>query len=307
MIPIGSDDPARKQKSPVLNVNGRFLTRQVTGVERVAQNMVDAIIEVLAERRSEKGIRLLLPSMRSSPALLQPRHSCQHGVTGGQFWEQFELPFRAGGDWLYSPCNLAPVLRRRSIVTIHDAQVFLHPESYSIAFRTWYKAVLPLIARRARIVTTVSRHSLATLERFGVIPPGKGHVIYNGADHVHAIKPDYSVLAKFGLKPGCYYLVVGSKSPHKNLGLVNLVNRLRGSRDMPIVVAGGVYRSMASTNFREEAGVISTERISDAELKALYSAALCLLFPSLSEGFGLPPLEAMACGCPVIASTSTLR
>ncbi len=295
-----------------LVVNGRFLTRPLSGVDRVAHELLRA----LTRRQAEYGldpfatIRVVAPARGvvspDLPAALQPTPT---GRLRGTAWEQLELPRGLGNAWLYSPCNVGPVTRRKQIVTIHDAQVYLAPRAYSRPFRTWYQWLLPRLARRARLVTTVSAYSKRTLEAFGVLPPDKAVVIHNGADHILRVSADPSILARHGLEAGGYFLAIGSLSPHKNLRTVIAAAGTRRNRAFPLVIAGG-----GNSRVFAEAGLRPTEdtrflgRVTDAELRALFDQATALVFPSLFEGFGLPPLEAMACGCPVIASDiPTLR
>jgi glycosyltransferase involved in cell wall biosynthesis len=227
------------------------------------------------------------------------------GRLSGQAWEQLELPLDVGDAWLLNPCNVGPILTRRSVVTIHDAQVYLAPEAYTRAFRSWYKTILPILGRRARIVTTVSKFSKDTLEAYGVVPRGKAHVVPNGADHILRIESDPQALQRFGLSPGRYLLAVGSLSPHKNLRSLIAAAGLRRDRSIPLVVAGGAApRIFADAGMPKTPDLHYLGRVTDAELRSLYENAAAFLFPSLVEGFGLPPVEAMACGCPVIASSA---
>ena len=184
-----------------LVVNGRFLTRPLAGVDRVAHELLRALTRRQAAQGLEPfgSIRVVAPARGMEqgnlnlPAALQPTAT---GRLGGTVWEQLELPRGLGDAWLYSPCNVGPLARAKQIVTIHDAQVYLSPQAYSAPFRAWYKWLLPRLARRARLVTTVSDYSKRTLEEFGVLPPGKAVVIHNGADHILRVAADASVLAR---------------------------------------------------------------------------------------------------------------
>ena len=289
-----------------LVVNGRFLTRPLAGVDRVAHELLRA----LSRRQADHGldpfgaIRVVTPSHGVAnddlPAALHPTPT---GRLGGTAWEQLELPRGLGDAWLYSPCNVGPLARRKQIVTIHDAQVYLAPLAYSAAFRNWYRWLLPRLARRACLVTTVSDYSKRMLEAFGVLPPDKAVVIHNGADHILRVPADPSVLTRHDLAPGGYVLAIGSLSPHKNLNTVLEAAARRRDRSMPLVVAGGGNpRVFADAGLKPTQDTRFLGRVTDGELRGLFDNANALVFPSLFEGFGLPPLEAMACGCPVIAS-----
>lgn len=294
-------------------VNARFLTRPLSGVDRVAIEMVRALQDLARERTESGGLHLEfafptgsrrhLGADEDGPRCIDTTQATL-GHLPGQLWEQIELPWCQPRAWLYSPCNTGPVLRRRQILTIHDAQIWLNPDAYSPWFRRWYRALLPRLARRAQIVTTVSTYSKVQLERFGVVPAGKVQVIHNGADHLDAIQPDTQTLERRVLQPQGYFLAVGSLSPHKNIALLAQAAAACPPGTPPLaIVGGGDPRIFASTGIESGPRVRLLGRVTDAELKALYQNALAFAFPSLTEGFGLPAVEAMRCGCPVIAST----
>ncbi|MDO6724722.1 glycosyltransferase family 1 protein [Celeribacter halophilus] len=286
-------------------LNGRFLTRPVTGVDRVATELAMALVAQLEKQQ----ISVAVPAQpmwgeKRRPKVLLELNIAPTLRLRGYAWEQLALSVAAPKSWLLSLCNLGPVLRSRQVIMIHDAQVFSQPESYSNLFRRVYHFLLPLVARRARVVLTVSDYSRFELEKFGVVPPGKAVVIHNGVDHMGRILEDPNALARFGLSKGEYFLAIGSLAAHKNLSMLIGAAKRRENKSIPLIVAGG-----GNSEVFREAGLEGGEgirflgRVSDAELKALYSGARALMFPSKTEGFGLPPLEAMYCGCPVVATT----
>lgn len=289
-----------------LAVNGRFLTRPLTGVDRVGLEMVRALAARGAPTTDAgaRSIEVIAPIAGTIEAGLPDGVSLvRRGRLRGAAWEQFDLARGLNGRWLYSPCNVGPLAHHNQILTIHDAQFQLTPQAYSKAFRIWYGLLLPRLARRARIVTTVSDYARRTLEQAGVVPPGKAVVIPNGADHILRVRPDPGVLERHGLVAGRYFLAIGSLSPHKNLKMVIAAAARRHDRSIPLIIAGGGNaRVFANADLHEAEDVRFIGRVSDEELRALYDHATVLVFPSLYEGFGLPPLEAMNCGCPVIAS-----
>jgi glycosyltransferase involved in cell wall biosynthesis len=198
--------------------------------------------------------------------------------------EQTYLPLTKA-ELIYSPANLAPVASRRNVVVIHDAAALRHPEWYSKPYVAWQRFVLPRIARKAQLVITVSEFSRAEIaETLGV----DAHVIPNGVDE--RFKPT-------GHK-GDYALVVGTRIARKNLAGLDAAARALGNEGIELVAAGSGRGYM-----REEATSIrQLGYVPENELPGLYAKARVLLMPSLYEGFGLPVLEAMASGTPVVAA-----
>jgi glycosyltransferase involved in cell wall biosynthesis len=225
------------------------------------------------------------------------------GHLWGHAWEQLELPWHARNGWLLNLANTGPIITRRQVVTIHDASAFAVPEAYSWIFRRWYQLLLPLLARVARRVVTDSDFSMRELIRYAGVPREKLRTVPLSGEHIRASEADSRVLRRLGLRPHSYVLTVGSQSPHKNLGVVVQAIEQMGTRDFDVVIAGGTNpRVFRPSQTSPGLGFKLLGYASDGELRALYENAGCFIYPSLYEGFGLPPLEAMTCGCPVIVS-----
>lgn len=288
-----------------ISINGRFLTQSITGVQRYAVELVKEL-----DRLLEKGaidplyydFELLVP--RNVKHELDLRHIRMRrvGHFTGHLWEQLELPFHSRLSLLVNLCNAAPVSISRQVVTIHDAAVFGFPSSYSLLFRTWYRFMLKRLGKVASRVITDSEFSKSELIRYCAIDDRKLKVVHLGAEHILSIGSQSCVLEKFNLAGRPYILAVSSLNPNKNF--ISVVKAIEFLQDMDVdfVIAGGTNPAVFGTTFPLQTGVKHVGYISDGELRALYENAACFVYPSFYEGFGLPPLEAMACGCPVIVS-----
>lgn len=285
----------------VIFLNGRFLDQPVTGVQRFAVEITKAMDNLAARGEWPETVVLAPPLRADSGRRFRSLQMRRVGRTRGHLWEQIELPGTTRRGVLISLGNTAPVLAgRRQVVVIHDAGVFDTPESYSLKFRAWYKTLQWGLVRTGVRIATVSDFSRRRIAaRLGLDPAGIA-ILSEGADHILRVPPDPETLQRYGLAPGRYALVVASRVAHKNLGMLQEVAAALKQRGIVIAVAGGdnaqIFRDVADRSFELRLG-----RVSDGELRALYQHAACFLFPSRYEGFGLPPVEAMACGCPVLA------
>lgn len=271
-----------------VTVNGRFTTQRVTGVQRYAKQMV---------------------ARKAQWADVAAPRSTSHGVHG-HMWEQSVLPMRVGRSLLWSPCNTGPLAVRNQVVTIHDCAFYDHPEGFTRRFAAWYRWLVPRLARRIRGIITISRFSRDRLLEYCQLPPEKITVIPQGVDPCFYPVDEESIAEvrrKLAL-PERYVLYVGSLAPRKNLARLlqawKLVSPLHPDTSLVLVGASShVFRDAGLGDL--PSSVMATGYVAEDQLAAVYGGAEVLVFPSLYEGFGLPVLEAMAGGCPVLASDAT--
>jgi glycosyltransferase involved in cell wall biosynthesis len=296
---------SQSAKRPSFAINGRFVTQRMTGVQRYAHEILAALDELLTENRDAAdrlALRLVLPPAAQAAPALTNVEICRTAFGSGHAWDQFVLPLHAGAGVL-SFGNLGPLLAGRQIVCIHDATTFILPETYSRSFGLVYRTLLPLIGRRASRVATVSRFSADMLVKFGVCRPDKIFIAPNGHEHVLRWDATKARLPLLQALQRPYVLLLGSRAKHKNVDIVLAQAAALDEAGLDVVVAGGAFGIFAAQEqTAQRSNVHYTGFVGDDELAALYENALCLAFPSTTEGFGIPPLEAMTQGCAVISS-----
>ena len=258
-------------------VNGRFLARRVTGVERYGR-------EILCHIGNSSRVE-----------------STRRQGLSGHAWEQFILPTKLGRDSiLWSPANTGPLMIRNQALTIHDLSPIEHPEWFRASFAAWYRLFLPILARRVREVFTPSEFvKQKVIRRFRI---ENVTVTPNGVDH--SVFHSGAKQTRFDL-PECYVLFVGSLEPRKNLNaLLRAWNEIKGDfKELWLIIVGvqgNVFRPVDVSHEVERVRFLGY--VEDSTLAGLYANARLFVLPSQDEGFGMPALEAMASGTPVIVS-----
>lgn len=291
-------------KNDSFGINGRFLTQPMTGVQRYAMNVTRVISDTLAAHGNTAP--LLVPKNALDPKLNgTPSHVI--GRTGGHIWEQVTLS-QAWPNKLLNLCNTAPALKTNQVVCIHDVNVYLAPGSYSAQFRALYKAIQPTIARRAAQIATVSEFSARQIAQHFSLNVSDILVLPNGHEHVfswdssRAIRAPAALRSDMGGAERPFILALGSQARHKNLDLLLNLALSLSEIGVDLVIVGGKAGIFKNGQARTNPNVHYIGFVTDDDLAYLMDRALCLAFPSLTEGFGLPVLEAMALGCPVIAT-----
>ncbi len=284
--------------------NGKFRAGGLNGVHRVAARLIAEVDDLLATAPApdDPPCALIVPRGCAEGLPLAAIQLIEDDQPASQSWEQLRLPRLAAGGLLVNLANLAPVAHRPKLTMLHDAQFLRADSSYPWRQRLGYRLLTPLMARSSARVLTVSAFSAEELARGGVTGTARAEVLHNGADHILETEPDPAALSRLGLAPRSYALMFGSPKAYKNSAVVFAAFANGSLAHLRLVVVGPSRAALEAAGLAPPPGAVFAGPCDDAALRALYEGAEALLFPSRTEGFGLPPVEAMLCGCPVIAA-----
>jgi glycosyltransferase involved in cell wall biosynthesis len=276
---------------PEVVVNARYRVHKITGVQRYAH-------EIVARLGSE--VQLCAPK------------SVKGAI--GHLWEQSILPAHCKGRLLWSPCGSGPIGYTNQVVTFHDLFPLDHPEWYNTAYSKWYSFMMKQLSSRAMHLIAVSHYTKSRLVQALGCDPDKITVIHNGlSESCKRVGRDQvdKARASLNIPTRRYVLSLSSLESRKNLrGILHAWSILHPKLpdDIWLILAGpkadaNVYAKQAlDANLPR---VLFTGFVPETQLAALYSGASLFIFPSLAEGFGLPLLEAMACGLRCITSNNS--
>lgn len=282
-----------------IGINGRFYRAPVTGVQRFAREVANGIA-------GRADTVLLLPrDVRDDDVALPSQVPTIRGRLRGHAWEQIELPRmarRAACDIVLHLSGTIPLHGGPHVAVMHDVLPLTHPHLFSPLFAAWYGLLLRRTAPRSAAILTVSEQSRTAIAR--VLSPRRIEVVPQGLAPFDTPAPDSlvdRVTAAFGLPP-TFLLALGLGDRRKNLGFLPSVldayRERHGAPPVVIAIGNTVTRVHGRADWPVHPEIWPVGRVTDEELHALYSGASALLFPSIAEGFGRPPLEAAACGTP---------
>ncbi|MDB5013906.1 MAG: glycosyl transferase group 1, partial [Daejeonella sp.] len=280
----------------MIYINGKYLTQRLTGVQRYAYELTNCLI------KNEKNVRVLVPEFLDINSIDLPTESIikTGKSTNTTLWEQFDLPRFLGktNNLLINFCNTGPIFNKNQFVCIHDMSYLENPKWFSKSFYYYYKFMIPKIARISNHILTVSEFSKAELQSKLGLNHDKVSVIYNAPAKTFVT----STYKKINLAKEDFFLFVGSLDPRKNLKTLLEAFSDSKLKNEKLVIVGAKQNTLIDENLKLPSNVELLDNCTDAELKELYSKAKALINCSLYEGFGLPIVEAMSSGCPLLLS-----
>ena len=284
-------------------INARFLTQNLTGVQRYA-------IELCRQLKKLYGNKIIFVCPRNviNHEVFDEFGASVIGRHTGHLWEQWDLPRflkKQGSPLLVNLSNTAPLLYKNKVTTIHDITYVRYPETFSKSFVALYRCVIPLVIKTSRHIFTVSEFSKKEISGFYHCNPTKISVVYN------AVSGDFHRVIDEELSKKRYFMAVSSVKSNKNfIYILDAFQKFSdNNKDIELFIIGDLksnsFQTLNIDKYLKNPQIKALGRVSDEELIKFYSNALAFLFPSLYEGFGIPPLEAQACGCPAICAEAS--
>ena len=281
-------------------VNARFLTQSVTGVQRFAMEIC------LKLKDSMDNIEFVTPSNVMQQEVFNALDAKIVGKRHGHLWEQIDLPQylrKKGNPLLINLANTAPLFYKNKVVTIHDVAYKVFPQTYPKSFLMFYSFIIPRLLHGAKHVITVSEFSKSEICKFYGVLNDKVSVVYNAVSERFTPKPTVD-----GQR---YFLAVSSMNYRKNfiyiLEAFAKYQKQGGKEALYIIgdLKNKSFKEIDLSQYKNNKQIKFLGRVSDEDLIAYYSNALAFIYPSFYEGFGIPPLEAQACGCPAICADAS--
>lgn len=276
------------------------MTQKITGVQRFAYEL-----SIRLKERCGENVVFLAPQNVIQHEMAKRLGAKCIGKHTGYFWEQIELPLyllRHGSPKLINFCSVAPLLYGNNYVAVHDITWVRYPETYSKTFCYVYNFLIPHLCKRAKGIITVSEFSKHEISSYYKIPESKFTVICN------AVSAMFHPIQDEKLWNENYFLAVSSVKANKNFVSVLMAFEivLRSNPEVRLYIVGDCndknFQTINIDQYKNNPSIKFLGRVSDEKLVKYYSNAQGFVFPSLYEGFGIPVLEAQACGCPVLAS-----
>lgn len=273
-------------------INARFLTQNITGVQRFAIEISKKI-----KRLNGGDVKFVCPNNIVNKDLAKELNVEVIGVRTGHLWEQIDLPMylkRINSPLLLNLANTAPLFYNNKVVTVYDLAFKHHSEWFSKKFSVFYNFLIPRILKSSRHIFTDSNYVKEDISKTYGIRSDKITTVYGSSSDVFVNR---------NVQKDNYVLAVGSIEPRKNL--VSLIS-IFATLDYRLIIVGQKNKVFSALEIDElPENIKFTGYVSDDRLVELYNEASLFVYPSFFEGFGIPPLEAQACGCPVIVSNVT--
>ena len=282
-------------------VNGRYLTQKASGVHRYAFEICNQLYEMGID------FHVAIPQGIQADYKFKFKTVKCGSIQNGHIWEQVSLPRylkSIGSPLLISLTSCGPLFYKNQIMTIHDVSHERRPEWFSKGYYRFYHFMMPRIGKKAHAVLTVSQFSKQEIIETLGIDANKIHVVHSNVPFHDTPSTEELLNFKRSIESEKYILAVSNMDPRKNFAqLIRAFNNIE-DKSVKLYIIGMRQKAFNSPDLQE----LVSDRVhlpgfvDDEQLKQMYQNAILSVYPSLYEGFGLPPLESMTFGCPTIVS-----
>jgi glycosyltransferase involved in cell wall biosynthesis len=302
-----------------IGIDGRLLGSKMGGIQRFLTNIIKYLPEFDQQNKYTLFVYNNIPTKNKfySYSVIKrsrlPRQLAEH------YWLNVVLPKRIKEmniDIFFTPYVLVPIKKgnHKNVIVIHDALTKVNKSFYSISYRNYIEFFVQRAIKRSDAIITVSESAKQDLIRYYNITPDIIHPIYLWTDERFCVrninKTEKELIQKKYNLPSKFILYVGAIDNRKNIdGIIKISDRLHSRGiDIKIVLIGkpgfGFEKLLEDINYREDR-ILHLDNVEEDLIPYLYNLAFLFLFPSFYEGFGIPPLEAMKSGLPVLASNTS--
>ncbi|MCR5356566.1 MAG: glycosyltransferase family 4 protein [Lachnospiraceae bacterium] len=290
-------------------INGLFMCEKLSGVQRYAVEVLKIVDELIG--KNDISMEILVPCETVETwrpvniRLIEPKTKSDINGIGKHWWLNVILPAYASKNkaTIINLCNNGPLFKR-CLTSMHDIIYRTDPE-----FFTFRQRLLPEIyyffqARNSKHIFTLTQYTADQLKKYYGVKDYRVTVTGVGWEHILKVGEDKSVLDRYGLSEGGYYISVGNVTPHKNFLWV-IEEAINNPAERFVVIGSNVHGISRGRRIEIPENVQFVGRASDEAVKSLMLNAKALLFPSFCEGFGIPPLEMLGLGGNAIVADSS--
>lgn len=288
-------------------VDGSFFAQRVSGIQRYSIELLAALDRIVPP----DFVEIVTPQGVTTPAYQNIR-AVPFGTRRGLAWQQLDYPeyLKQRGAKGLATCNIIPWFGFRGIAVVHDVCYRARRDFYTSGrdrlSAAWHCLQYRRIAQKAERIITVSEFSKSEIHKYYGVPLKKMNIVYNAWQQMQRLTPDDGIFAKHPqLQRGAYYFSMANLLKNKNFPWVLRAAKAKSDAVFAIAGGGSLAAEAERLGLADLPNVLYLGYVADGEAKALMAHCKAFLFPTLYEGFGIPPLEAVACGAPEIIVSDT--